>query len=113
MSKNHPDYFGHSEVDKSPWSFINRWLFILICGGVLVVLGIQFAPLFMERSSQQLRLAALELEVQKETQLRDRNVCLVKALKHDSELASYYARDRLNLLKEGEMIYRFPPSKPH
>jgi len=113
VSTNHPDYFGHSEVDKSPWSFINRWLFILTCGGVLIALGIRFAPLLMEGSSQQDQLAALEVEVQKETQLRDRNVCLVKALKHDSELASYYARDRLNLMKEGEMIYRFPQPKSH
>lgn len=86
---------------------------MLICVGVLVAMGIRFAPLLMEGSSQETKLGALEVEVEKETQLRDRNVCLVKALKHDSELASYYARDRLNLMKEGEMIYRFPQSKSH
>ena len=50
--------------------------------------------------------------MQREQQLLTRNLREEELLKHDPEYIGIVARDRLDLMREGETIYRIEPPKP-
>lgn len=71
-----------------------------------------FLPEVSKRRDQQARVEQLKLEVEQQRQLLVRNTRNEELLKHDPEYVGLIARDRLDLMKEGETIYRIDPVKP-
>ncbi|HEY3900961.1 MAG TPA: septum formation initiator family protein [Chthoniobacter sp.] len=71
-----------------------------------------FVPEVSKRRDQQARVEELKVEVDKQRQLLVRNSRIEELLKHDPEYIGLVARDRLDLMKEGETIYRIDPPKP-
>ena len=101
----------HRRKDPAFWNAINRVLFILL---VIVGVGgivLWFYPELMRRNEmsryvddQKKELAAQEL-LRKQ---RDREVYL---LENDKGYIETIARDKLDLMKEGETIYRLDSAK--
>ena len=94
------------------WHSLNRFLFTFIVLTVAAVVGFHFLPQVSARREQEARLNRLKAEVEREQQLLTRNLREEDLLKHDPEYIGVVARDRLDLMKEGETIYRIEPPKP-
>ncbi|TCO93552.1 septum formation initiator [Chthoniobacter flavus] len=71
-----------------------------------------FLPEVTKRRDQEARVEQLKLEVEQQRQLLIRNTRIEELLKHDPEYVGLIARDRLDLMKENETIYRIDPAKP-
>jgi cell division protein FtsB len=107
-----PGQFQSSSPSEGIWYFLNRLLFVLIVLTVGAIAAYHFLPEVTKRRDQEARVEELKLEVEKERQLLVRNTRAEELLKHDPEYVGLIARDRLDLMKEGETIYRFDPVKP-
>ena len=88
------------------WHSLNRLLAVLIVVGIAGVVAIHFSPELAKRRAQQAILDQLKVEVEAARQEFARNTREEKMLQLDSEYVGLLARDRLDLMKEGEMIYR-------
>jgi cell division protein FtsB len=94
------------------WHGINRVLTGLVVLGVVVLVGVMFYPVWQQQQDMRARIAGLERErVEKSSSLesRKREIYL---LQHNPAYVETIARDRLNLMKEGETIFRveLPPT---
>jgi cell division protein FtsB len=58
------------------------------------------------------RVEELKLQVEREEQRLNRANREAELLKRDPEYISLIARDRLDLMKEGEHVFRLDPAKP-
>ena len=105
-------HFQNTTPSEGIWYFLNRLLFVLIVLIVGAIAAYHFLPEVSARRDQQARLEQLKLEVEKQRQLLTRNTRAEELLKLDPEYVGLIARDRLDLMKEGETIYRFEPPKP-
>ena len=88
------------------WHSLNRLLIVLIGVVVVGLVVIRFNPELAKRRMQLAILDQLKVEVEAARQEFARNTREEKMLQHDSEYVGIIARDRLDLMKEGEMIYR-------
>ena len=84
---------------------------MLIVVGVLGVLVIRFNPENAKRRAQLAILDQLKLDVEQARQELARNTREEEMLKHDREYLETISRDRLDLMKEGETIYRLDPPR--
>jgi cell division protein FtsB len=106
---------GHFQETSSSggiWYFLNRLLCVLILLVLGTIAAYHFVPEVSKRRDQQARVEELKVEVDKQRQLLVRNSRIEELLKHDPEYIGLVARDRLDLMKEGETIYRIDPPKP-
>ncbi|HEX8294848.1 MAG TPA: septum formation initiator family protein [Chthoniobacteraceae bacterium] len=104
--------FHHAPPSGGIWHSLNRFLFTLIVLTVLLTIGYRMMPEIGKRREQQARVDDLKSQVEKEKQILARNVREENLLKHDPEYVGLIARDRLDLMKEGEKIYRLDGVKP-
>ena len=84
---------------------------MLIVVGVLGILVIRFNPENAKRRAQLAILDQLKLDVEQARQELARNTREEEMLKHDREYLETISRDRLDLMKEGETIYRLDPPR--
>ena len=111
MSAAH-GHFQHPSPSGGIWYFLNRLLFVLILLVLGAIAAYHFLPEVSKRRDQQARVEQLKMEVDQQRQLLIRNTRIEELLKHDPEYVGLIARDRLDLMKEGETIYRLEPPKP-
>ncbi len=93
------------------WHSLNRLLTVLIALGVVGIVAIRFNPENSKRRAQLTILDQLKLDVEQARQELARNTREEEMLKHDREYLETISRDRLDLMKEGEMIYRLDPPR--
>ena len=105
-------HFQNTSPSEGIWYFLNRLLFVLIVLTVGAIAAYHFIPEVSKRRDQQALVDQLKLEVEKQRQLLVRNTRAEELLKHDPEYVGLIARDRLDLMKEGETINRFEPQRP-
>jgi cell division protein FtsB len=105
-------HFQNSPPSGGIWHSLNRLLFVLIVLVLAMIAAYRFLPEVSKRRDQQTRVEQLKGEVERERQLLVRNIRIEELLKHDPEYVALVARDRLDLMKEGETIYRLEPVKP-
>lgn len=110
MSAAH-GHFQNSSPSEGIWYFLNRLLFVLIVLTVGSVAAYHYLPEVSKRRVQEARVEQLKMEVERERQLLVRHLREEESLKHDPEYVGLIARDRLDLMKEGETIYRIDPPK--
>lgn len=84
----------------------------LIVLSALVPIGYSFLPEVSKRREQLARIEELKAALQNQEMLLARHQREEYLLKHDPEYIGIIARDRLDLMKEGETIYRIDPPKP-
>jgi cell division protein FtsB len=105
-------HFQNTSPSEGIWYFLNRLLFVLILLVLGAIAAYHFLPEVTKRRDQQTRVEQLKMEVDQQRQLLIRNTRIEELLKHDPEYVGLIARDRLDLMKEGETIYRIDPDKP-
>jgi cell division protein DivIC len=84
-------------------------LFIFVA---VVVFGVVllFVPLFHQRHAMQQDIAQLDREIAQQDALENKQMTEIEALKTDSSYVERIARDKLNLSRPNEVIFRFEPA---
>jgi cell division protein DivIC len=81
---------------------------IVGCGVVLL-----FVPLLHQRHEMQQEIARLDSELEQQDALEKKQKTEIEALKTDSSFVERTARNKLNLARPSEVIFRFePPPTP-
>jgi cell division protein FtsB len=88
------------------WSRLNRALCIFIALGVLIPMLYQSLPMVKEKAVLDGRIAAMESKLEQVRMLNTRRTREVNLIQNDPEYAGIIARDRLDLMREGETIFR-------
>ena len=105
-----------SDIRSSPtegiWHSLNKLVFVLIVLCVSIPIGYSFLPEVSKRKEQAQRIEALKVELEKQRMLLARYDREKVLLTSDPEYAGLIARDKLELMRPGETIYRFDPVKP-
>jgi cell division protein FtsB len=97
--------------DPSFWNAVNRVLLTLVIVGSVASLVLWFYPELVRRDQMArnlLREREQLLVEQNQRKHREREVYL---LENDKEYIETIARDKLDMMKEGETIFRLDPSK--
>jgi cell division protein FtsB len=101
---------GYEQFDEShqEWlrQLLNRVLHILIIVAVLILLICWFLPLIKERQKQQGTVQALKESVARERALYNKQSKKLSLLQTDPNYLELLARDKLDLMKPGETIFR-------
>lgn len=110
------DHSYHPEDDDAPapatvWQRLNRLIGVLIV--VAVVAGIigAFLPQLQRQQAAAAEEQRLEVLVKQSRERVARKTRELAWLKNDPSYVEIIARDRLDLMKEGETIYRLEPPK--
>ena len=91
------------------------FVFVSIVGCGVVLL---FLPLLHQRHEMQQDIARLDRELEQQDALEKKQKTEIEALKSDSSFVERTARNKLNLARPNEIIFRFEPaptaaSRPH
>ena len=94
--RNEPDF----------WHRLNKVLTGLVVLGALLGIGVMFYPVWHKQQDMRARIASLSAEkTEKKAQLAAARREL-DLLKNDPEYVETIARDRINVMKPGETIFR-------
>jgi cell division protein FtsB len=110
VSALHRDY--SSPAKGGIWPSLNRFMLTLIAVTLATTVGYRALPEVSRRKEQDLQIDALKAEIEHENQLLARRQREETLLKHDPEYIGMIARDRLDVMKEGETIFRLDPGHP-
>ena len=77
--------------------------------GLVVLLGLACIPLFRDQKAENARIAVLQAQVAKERAQLFKNTREEKLLRTDPAYVETIARDKLDLMKPGETIFRLEP----
>jgi cell division protein FtsB len=94
--RNEPDF----------WHGLNRILQVLVVAGFLLTVGIMFYPVWQRQNDMRLRLLSLERTQSEKTAALTKSQRELDLLRNDREYLETIARDRLNVMKPGETIFR-------
>lgn len=108
MSSDYRDFRDRRKAGV--WHFLNRLLIALIGLAFLLLVGAFFMPELKAAREQAAHEEELRAEVQKQKELLSRNTREKEHLTNDPEYVETVARDRLDLMKDGETIYRIENS---
>lgn len=108
---------GYSDYDepRNDWirSLLNRILYLLILVACLILLICWFLPLVKERDRQQHYLQTLKQQVDEERAVFNKQSKKLRLLENDPAYTELLARDKLDLMKPGETIFRMDPAGPN
>ena len=93
------------------WSSLNKLVIALILLCASVPVAYSFLPEVSKRKEQRERIEVLRLDLDRQKSQLARYEREEMLLKRDPEYAGTIARDKLDLMKDGETIYRFDPAK--
>ncbi len=103
------DFRGRREA--SIWQQLNRVLRVmLLLAGILVVVSL-FVPQQKRLAQSRSDIENLQAQVNDQKQLLARQTREVRLLTTDATYLETIARDRLDLMKEGETIFRLEQAK--
>jgi len=86
------------------------FVFVAIVGCGVALL---FVPLLQQRREMQQDIARLDHEIDQQETLEKKQKTEIEALKNDSSYIERTARNKLNLARPNEVIFRFePPPQP-
>jgi len=94
------------------WHSLNRFVFTLIVLTASVPIAYSFLPEVKKLKELNAMIEQLKADTDQERMNLQRYEREEKLLRLDPEYISLIARDRLDLMKEGEMIFRVDPPKP-
>ena len=82
------------------------FVFVIIVGCGVALL---FVPLLQQRHQMQQEIARLDRELEIQDSLEKKQKTEIEALKGDSSFVERTARNKLNLARPNEVIFRFEP----
>ena len=94
------------------WHSLNRFLVVLILLAASVPIAYSFIPEVRRHREHERKIDELKGRIERERMLLQRHLREEKLLISDPEYVSIVARDRLDLMKEGETIYRLDMPRP-
>ena len=103
------DSFEDSHTDWLRF-LLNRILYILLIAAILILMICWFLPLLKERQKQQSALQTLEQQLAQEKVINHREQKKLAWIQRDPEYLELLARDKLDLKKPEEKIFRVEPS---
>lgn len=108
---DHPGYGDfRARREATVWQRLNTILrFFLVIATVLVIVSL-FLPPYKKLSQSRNEIENLQTQVNDQKTLLARQTREVNLLKTDSTYLETLARDRLDLMKEGETIFRLEPA---
>mgnify|MGYP001156415787 CR=1 FL=1 len=95
--------------EATVWQRLNSVLRVLLTLAVVLVIVSLFLPLSKKRTQSQNEIDNLQSQVNEQKTLLARQTREVNLLKTDPVYLETIARDRLDLMKEGETIFRLEP----
>jgi cell division protein FtsB len=90
--------------------FLNRIVYLLIIIASFILLICWFLPLVKEQQRQQRALQALKQQVEQERAKYNKESKKLTLLQNDPAYTELLARDKLDLMKPGETIFRLDPA---
>ena len=110
---DHPGYGDfRARRDASMWQQLNRILRVLLCIAFALVLVSLFIPQHKRLTQSRGEIETLQAQVTEQKMLLARQTREVNLLKTDPTYLETIARDRLDLMKEGETIFRLEQRQP-
>ena len=108
---DHPGYGDfRARREATVWQRLNTVLrFFLVIASVLVIVSL-FLPPYKKRAQSQNEIEKLQTLVNEQKTLLARQTREVNLIKTDPIYLETLARDRLDLMKEGETIFRLEPA---
>ncbi len=97
--------------DPSFWNALNRVLLALVMVSGIAGLVLWFYPEVVRRDQMARNLLREQEELVAQQTLRKQREREVYLLENDKEYIETIARDKLDMMKEGETIFRLDPSK--
>ena len=91
-------------------SLLNKILYLLVFVAAFILLICWFLPLVKEQQRQQHALQALKQQVEQEKINYNKQSKKLTLLQNDPAYIELLARDKLDLMKPGETIFRMDPS---
>ena len=98
-----------SRRPQTVWHSLNRLLVALIAFTVITLIACAFVPELKNAREQNDRVDELRGLIQKQRDLLAEHTREVDLLKNDPTYLETIARDRLDMMKDGETIYRIDP----
>lgn len=107
-------YYGDYKQRKQQgvWHFLNRLLALLIVFAVITLILCAFLPELRKGREQAARQEDLKKEIETQKTILSQRTKQVDLLKNDPGYVEILARDRLDMMKEGETIFRLEPQPP-
>lgn len=103
----------YDDQDEAPpesiWQRINRLLWVLLILTVVVTVIGAFLPELEKQKTERAQRERLHRLIEEQKTLHSRYTREIGWLQNDPEYLGIIARDRLNLMKEGETILLAPP----
>ncbi len=97
--------------DATFWKAINRVLMVLVLIGLVSVIVLWFYPELERRDAMARELDEEKQDLAAQQLLRKQREREVYLLENDREYIETIARDKLDMMKEGETIYRLESAK--
>jgi cell division protein FtsB len=98
--------------EATVWQRLNSVLRVLLGLAVVLVIVSLFLPLYKKRIQSQNEIDNLQSQVNEQKTMLARQTREVHLLTSDPVYLETIARDRLDLMKEGETIFRLEPPPP-
>jgi cell division protein FtsB len=95
---------------QTVWHSLNRLLVALIAFTVITLIACAFVPELKNAREQDARVDQLRGQIQKQRDLLADHTRQVELLQNDPTYIETIARDRLDMMKDGETIYRIDPT---
>lgn len=109
------DYPGYGDFrarrEASIWQQLNRILRVLLGIAFVLVIVSLFVPQHKRLAQSRAEIDNLQAQVTEQKMLLARQTREVNLLKTDPSYLETIARDRLDLMKEGETIFRQEPKR--
>ena len=99
-------------VQGGLWVSLNRFLLTLIAVTVLTSVGYRYLPEVAKRTAQEIQLDGLRSEIDHQKQLRIAYQRQEALLKVDPEYIGIIARDKLDVMKPNETVFRIENGRP-
>src|SRR5438094_2321485 len=95
--------------EATVWQRLNRILLVLLVIAIWLVIVSLFVPPYKKLTQSRIEVDNLQQQVNDQQTLLARQTREVNLLKTDITYLETIARDRLDLMKEGEAIFRLEP----
>jgi len=98
--------------EATVWQRLNRLLRVLLVIALWLVIVSLFVPPYRKLTQSGAEIDNLQAQVDEQKVLLARQAREVTLLQTDATYLETIARDRLDLMKEGETIFRLEPARP-
>ena len=109
MDQTYGDFRARREA--TVWQRLNRILRVLLVLAVWLVIVSLFVPPYKRLVQSRAEIDNLQAQVNEQQTLLSRQTREVNMLKTDVTYLETIARDRLDLMKDGETIFRLEPAR--